>query len=84
MSQTTGQAIAELKDEVKKGLTQIQSLRDEVKVRLHLASLEVKEEWNKLEPHLLEVERAAHEATDASRRAVTDTIEKLKKIRREL
>jgi hypothetical protein len=84
MGQTIDETKAELKEDLKRGLAHIQTLRDEVKVRLHLASLDVKEEWNKLEPHLLDVEKAAREATEASRRAVGDAVEKLKKIRKEL
>jgi hypothetical protein len=72
---------ADLKAELKKGIEHLQTLRDEVRVRMHLGGLDAKEEWNKLEPHLLDVERAAHEATEASRRAVNDAVERLKKLR---
>jgi hypothetical protein len=84
MNQTTNRATAELKDEVKKGLEHLRTLRDEVRVRLHLAGMEVKEEWNKLEPHLLDVEQAAREASEASRRAVAEAVESLKKLRQSL
>ena len=84
MTQTTNRSAAELKDEVKKGLDHLKTLRDEVRVRLHLAGMEAKEEWNKLEPHLLDVEQSAREATEASRRAVADAVEKLKKLRESL
>lgn len=84
MNQTTNRAAAELKDEVKKGLEHLRTLRDEVRVRLHLAGMEAKQEWNKLEPHLLDVEQAAREASEASRRAVAEAIESLKKLRQSL
>jgi hypothetical protein len=77
MSQTT----TDIKDELKKGLDHLQTLRDEVKVRLHLAGMEAKAEWNKLEPHLFEVEQAAKEVNESSHRAVTEAIAKLKKLR---
>jgi hypothetical protein len=82
--QTTNRAAAELKEEVKKGLEHLRTLRDEVRVRLHLAGMEAKQEWNKLEPHLLDVEQAARDASDASRRAVTEAVESLKKLRQSL
>jgi hypothetical protein len=80
MSQTT----TDLKDELKKGLEHLQTLRDEVRVRLHLAGLEVKDEWNKLEPHLFEVEQAAKEVSESSRRAVSEAVVRLKKLRESL
>jgi hypothetical protein len=80
MSQTT----TDLKDELKKGLDHLQTLRDEVRVRLHLAGLEVKDEWNKLEPHLFEVEQAAKEVSESSHRAVSEAVARLKKLRESL
>jgi hypothetical protein len=81
MRQTTNTAAAELKDDVKRGLDHLRALRDEVRVRLHLAGMQAKDEWNKLEPRLLEVEHAAREASEASRRAVAEAVESLKKLR---
>jgi hypothetical protein len=74
----------DLKAELKKGLDHLQTLRDEVRVRLHLAGLEAKDEWNKLEPHLFEVEQAAKEASESSHRALTDAVARLKKLRESL
>jgi len=84
MDQTTNRTAAALKEEVKKGLDHLRTLRDEVRVRLHLAGMEARDEWNKLEPHLFEVEQAAHEASETSRRAVADAVERLKKLRASL
>jgi hypothetical protein len=81
MEPTTNRAAAELKDDLKRGLEHLRSLADEVRVRLHLGSMEAKNEWNRLEPHLHEVERTAREATEASRRAVAEAVESLKKLR---
>ncbi|HMI82978.1 MAG TPA: hypothetical protein VK550_02735 [Polyangiaceae bacterium] len=80
MSDTTD----ELKNEVKKGLSRLQTLRDEVRVRLHLASMELKDQWNKLEPHLLDVEKKATDASDASRTLITEAVKKLEKFRASL
>src|SRR6185436_13789608 len=57
----------ELKSELRKSLERLQTLRDEVRVRLHLGSLELKDQWRKLEPHLGDVEKKAEELTEASR-----------------
>jgi hypothetical protein len=79
MSQTDA-----IKDELKKGLDSLKTLRDEVRVRLHLAGLDAKTELNKLEPHLFEVEQAAKEVSEASHRAVSEAVARLKKLRESL
>jgi hypothetical protein len=80
MSQTTD----DLKEELKKSLVLLRTIRDEVRVKLHLAGMEAKEAWNKLEPHLDAVERMAHDATEASRAAVADAVKRLKEFRETL
>ena len=74
----------ELKKELEKNLTLLQTLRDEVRVRLHLAGMDLKEQWNKLEPHLEDVEKKAGEVTEDARTAVGDAVKKLQKLRESL
>ena len=74
----------ELKSELKKSLSHLQTLRDEVRVRLHLASMDLKDQWNKLEPHLADVEKKAADASEASRTLITDAVKKLEKFRASL
>jgi hypothetical protein len=76
--------MTDLQAEIKKGLEHLQVLRDEVRVQLHLAGLEAKDRWNKLEPKIDAVERAAVEATEASRDAVKEAITSLKDFRSSL
>jgi hypothetical protein len=64
----------QLKGDIKKGLEALRTLRDEVKVQIHLAGMEAKEHWGKLEPRLEAVERAAQEATESSREALNETL----------
>ncbi|WP_394827424.1 hypothetical protein [Pendulispora albinea] len=79
-----GEITTNLKAEIQKGLSQIQTLRDEVRVRLHLAGMEVKDEWQKLEPRVEEIERRAEEVTDATKTAVEDVLQKLSNLRKSL
>ena len=74
----------DVKDVLAKGVERLQSLRDEVRVRLHLASMEAKEEWNKLEDHLLGVEKAASQATEASRELLGKAVDKIEAFRKKL
>jgi CBS domain-containing protein len=72
---------AELKKELKKSLALLQTLRDEVRIRLHLGSLDLKDQWKRLEPHLGEVEKRAEELTEASFAAVADAVKRVEHIR---
>jgi CBS domain-containing protein len=79
-----GQAGAELKRDLRKSLERLQTLRDEVRVRLHLGSLELKDQWRKLEPHLGDVEKKAEELTEAARAAIVDAVNRLETLRSSL
>ncbi len=65
----------DVKAEVTKQLERLGTLRDEVKLHIHLASLDAKQEWNdKLEPRIHQVQESAHDASDASKAAVHDLV----------
>jgi CBS domain-containing protein len=81
---TMGEELSELKNELRKSLERLQSLRDEVRVRLHLGSLELKDQWRKLEPQLGDVEKKAEELTEASRSAIQDAVKRLETFRSSL
>jgi hypothetical protein len=72
---------AELKNELKKGLTTLQMLRDEVRLRLHLANMELKTQWNKIEPQLAEVEKKAEDVSEASRAMLNEALKTLETFR---
>jgi CBS domain-containing protein len=72
---------ANLKKELQKSLEKLMALRDEVRVRLHLGSLELKDQWRQLEPHLGDVERKASDLTEASRAALHDAVKRLETFR---
>lgn len=79
-----GQAGPELKSDLRKSLERLQTLRDEVRVRLHLGSLEIKDQWRKLEPYLGDVEKKAEEFSEASRSAIQDAVKRLETFRSSL
>jgi hypothetical protein len=74
-------ATEELKTDLQKSLEALQTLRDEIRVRIHLAGMDAKDAWNKLEPTLLEAERLAEEVTDASRAAMAEIVKKVREFR---
>jgi len=71
----------DLKAELQKGAELLKTLRDEIKVKLHLGGMEAKDQWAKLEPELWKVERAAQQATESSKRLMDELIQKLKSLR---
>ncbi len=77
MSETT----KELKEELDKGVALLLTLRDEVKLKLHLAGMEAKKQWNELEPRVQTAVDAAKHATDASHKVVTEAVSALKKFK---
>jgi hypothetical protein len=77
-------ARTELKKELEKSLTKLQTLRDEVRVRLHLAGMDLKQQWDKLEPQLEQVEKKAGEVSEEARTVLSEAVKKLEKFRSSL
>lgn len=75
---------ADLKHEIQKNLKQLRAMAEDVRVRLHLAGMDAKEEWDKLEPRLAEVERTAGEFTEATRNAASELVKRLTKLKSKL
>jgi hypothetical protein len=69
------------KTDMKKSLELLRTLRDEVRVQIHLGGMEAKRHWDQLEPRLERVEQAAGEATEAAREAVSEAVKSLKALR---
>lgn len=78
-------AIQDIKSDLEKSAAVLRELREEVRVRLHLGGLEVKDEWRRLEPRLEEtLERATKEVTHASHKAITEVTEAVRRLRQTL
>ena len=76
---------SELKNDLKKSLELVSQLKDEIRVKMHLAGMDAKDQWNRLEPRIRDVEaeigRAAGDVSDASREALRDLITKMRTLR---
>lgn len=67
-----------LKEEIEKKLEHLATLRDEAKVKLHLATLDAKTEWDeRLEPRIFEAEQAAKHITEATLGKLSELIAKV-------
>ena len=70
----------EIKNDVEKNLAKLAALRDEVKLKLHLASMDAKQEWDdKLAPRVFELEQGAKNLTESSRSTLSELIAKVEK-----
>jgi hypothetical protein len=74
----------DLKTELKKSLELLRTLRDEVRVQLHLGGMDARRRWDEIEPRLASVEQAAKDATESSRAAVGEVIAALKELKTSL
>jgi hypothetical protein len=64
---------------VEEALAELETLGDEIRVKLHLAEMDARTVWTKtLEPRLFEARKHAQMATTASKEAVVDTIKAFK------
>ena len=61
-----------IEDTIEKTINEIKQERDELKVRLHLAKLDVSDEWNKLESKLEKLEGKARGLGSATTEAAQD------------
>lgn len=82
--------MTELKKSLTTGLADLVQLRDEIRVKVHLAGLDARSEWERLEPRVNElegrargaIEKAAEEVAQGTREALDDAIEAMKRLRR--
>jgi hypothetical protein len=66
-------------------VTKLERLRDEIKLHLHLASLDAKKEWDEtLEPRVLEIEQAARDAAEDPQGTVRELVERVEGFARRL
>lgn len=68
----------DLKHDLKAFQRDVRALRDEVRLKLHLAGMDLKDEWQRLEPQL---ERALHSAALVSGEALADLRKRLQEFR---
>lgn len=67
---------------VNHGLTELRTLRDELRVQAHLAGLEAKTRWeNELEPRIDKVEKAGRELTEAAHLALQEVLAQMRQFR---
>jgi hypothetical protein len=71
----------DLRHDVKAFQQDVRALRDEVRLKLHLAGMDLKQEWETLEPQL---DRVMNSAAQVSSEVVADLKRRLSDFRRKL
>lgn len=74
----------DLKHQIQRALDELIRLRDEVRLELHLASMEAKEKWDEIEPRILDAEAMAKDISAATRRAIQEVIDSVRRFRESL
>jgi hypothetical protein len=69
---------AQVQQGMKERLERMKTLRDEIRLDLHLAGMELKDLWRELEPAVHEAERRAEEVGG---KAIDELVERLKGVR---
>ena len=85
---TAQEADKTIKEELRQTRDELWRLADEIRVKIHLAGMEVKDTWGRLEPRLQEFEQRVEDATEKIgaelKDASTDLKERLQKLRDEI
>jgi hypothetical protein len=71
----------QMREWVKENLDRLERLRDEIRVDIHLASMDAKDKWKELEPLVRDAEKLADDMSDVSRRAMEELLEKIRQFR---
>ncbi len=67
------------KDKLTKGMEELKRLSDQIRLKIHLAGMDVRDAFEKLEPKVHELEKKASDATAAASREVVSAMDKVKK-----
>ncbi len=59
-------------------LAELGRLRDEIRVQVHLAGMDLKKAWDELEPKLAEADRGAENMTEEAYRTAVESLKKAK------
>ena len=69
------------KQELDQIVGQLRTIRDEIRVRLHLANEEAKNAWSKLEPTLGEIEQKMGQVTAETKAKAQELLKRLSELR---
>jgi DNA-directed RNA polymerase alpha subunit len=71
----------QIKQEVDKAVAQLRTMRDEIKLQLHLAGMDAQEAWKKLEPSLGELEQKMGQVNEATKSKAQELLKRFGELR---
>jgi hypothetical protein len=74
----------DFKEQVSKRVAELKTLRDEIRVNLHLATMDLKDEWHQIERKLPDASTAVEQLKDATAEGVDRLIAELRTFRERL
>lgn len=67
--------------EVDKAIAQLRTIRDEIKLHLHLAGKDAQDAWRKLEPTLGDLEQKMDQVTEATKDKAQELLQRFGELR---
>jgi predicted nucleic acid-binding Zn-ribbon protein len=64
-----------LRTRIAEGLGELKTMRDEIRIKLHLAGMDARDAWQKLEPRIDELEARARDLRDDMVERLKDAVE---------
>lgn len=71
----------QMRDWMHESLGQLKTLRDEIRVDLHLAGMDAKDKWKELEPKFHEAEKLVENISEVSRHAMEEMVSRFRTFR---
>jgi len=71
----------QMRDWMHENLGKLKTLRDEIRVDLHLAGMDAKDKWKEMEPKFRDAEKLVEDVSDASRKAMDEMVEHFRTFR---
>ncbi len=69
----------DLREQVQKTLAEVETLRDDVKLHVHLARLDLQKVWNEIDPEYTRIRAAARDATGRTLEALHGALVEVRK-----
>jgi hypothetical protein len=69
----------DVKNAVETALSDLRSMRDEIRLKVHLASMEARDRWHALEPRLASVEHQLEKGGTSVAETLRDSVEDLRR-----
>jgi hypothetical protein len=71
----------QMRDWMHENLGKLKTLRDEIRVDLHLAGMDAKDKWKEMEPKFRDAEKLVQDVSEASGKAMDEMVEHFRTFR---